>query len=129
MIKYILISLFLISFNCIVKGQTYTHVDKQPEFPGGQEAFAKFISKNVSFTKEDAEKEGAPQTRYIHFTIDSIGTAKNPQIENKEVSKYTDYDKRLMEMVLKMPKWIPAELDKKKVTVTFMFPLRLSLQE
>lgn len=126
--KYILI--LLLSFSGgIVKGQIYTSVEKSPEFPGGQPALLQYITKNIQYTKADQEKEGPSRTRYIRFVIDSLGNLTTPLIENKDSSKYTSFDKRLMEMLLKMPKWIPGEQDKKKVSVSFMIPMRIPLQE
>lgn len=127
--KYILISALLLSFSGIVKSQIYTTVDKAPEFPGGQEALLKFIPKYVSYTKEDVQKEGAPKTRNLRFIIDSTGKVTSPVIENKEPAAYTAYDRRLIQMLYKMPRWIPGEQGKKKVSVSFMLPVRLSPQE
>jgi len=129
MMKYILLAILLLSFNGIVKAQVYPYVEKQPEFPGGQEALLNFITKNVSYTKEDAEKEGKPQTRNLRFVIDSTGKVTSPLIENKEPAAYTAYDKRLIEMLHKMPRWIPGEHEKKKVSVGYMIPVRLWVQE
>ena len=126
--KYILILLFSFSAG-IVKGQIYTSVEKSPEFPGGQVAFLQYVSKNIQYTKADQEKEGPSRTRYVRFIIDSLGNLTTPLIENKDSSKYTAFDKRLMEMLLKMPKWIPGEQDKKKVSVSLMLPMRIPLQE
>jgi protein TonB len=127
MMKYILI--LLLSFSGIVKAQVYTFVEKQPEFPGGQNGLSEFIIHNISYTREDEKREGAPRTRYLRFVIDSAGNATAPLIENLDSTKYTAYDKRLIEMVRKMPKWIPGEQNKKKVAVSFMFPIRLCLQD
>jgi len=125
--KYILI--LLLSFSGALKAQVYTYVEKQPEFPGGQISLTKFITDNVSYTKADMVKEGPPQTKYLRFVIDSTGNVITPLIENRDSTKYTPYEKRLIEMVLKMPKWIPGEQDKKKVAVSFMLPVRLTLKE
>jgi periplasmic protein TonB len=127
MMKYILI--LLLSLSGALKAQVYTYVEKQPEFPGGQTALSTFIIRNVSYTKADIEKEGPPQTKYLRFVIDSTGNVTTPLIENRDSTKYTPYEKRLIEMVLKMPKWIPGEQNKKKVAVSFMLPVRLALQE
>lgn len=129
MIKYILIPVFLLCFNGIIKGQIYTSVEKQPEFPGGQEALMKFVTTHVSYTKEDMEKEGPPKTRNLRFVIDSTGKVLTPIIENRKTADYTAYDKRLIAMISKMPKWIPAEQHKKNVSVSFVLPVRLTVQE
>jgi periplasmic protein TonB len=123
MMKYILI--LLLSFSGAVKAQVYTSVEKPPEFPGGQSALTQFITGNVNYTKAD----GAPKTKNLRFIIDSVGNVTAPLIENVDSSKYTSYDKRLIEMARKMPRWIPGEQDKKKVAVSFMLPVRLTPQE
>jgi protein TonB len=123
MMKYILILLIFLS--ATAKAQIYTYVGKAPEFPGGQEALARYIHKSITYTKED----GAPKTKNLRFVIDSIGNVRNPIIENIDSLHYTAYDKRLIMMIRNMPKWIPGEHEKKKVSVSFVLPIRLTPQE
>jgi protein TonB len=135
--QLILIPLLLCAF--IVKGQRaatakkdtmdiYTYVEKPPKFPGGEEALAKFLSKNVRVPAEITEMGFVP-TRFLSFVIDARGNVIDKSIHNVKESDYTLYDKVLLDILDKMPKWIPAEHNHKKVAVRFQLPIRICLQE
>lgn len=78
-------------------------VDKEPEFPGGQEAWLNFLRKNLS-SPEDLQ-EGEKRTVEVRFTVDKDGTVTGFQIVQ---SAGKSFDNEVIRVLKKMPKWRPA---------------------
>ncbi len=101
----------------IVKG------DKEAEFPGGHEAFMKYVAKRVKYP-EAAKKDKIEGTVYIEFTIDRNGYTRDfkvlrgvaPQVDEAALVALED-----------MPKWKPAEKDGKKVASKMTLPIKFAL--
>lgn len=75
-----------------------------PQFPGGKDALTEYIDENLKYPKK-AMKEGIEGLVIISFVIDSSGSTGNIR-----VNKSIDYelDNAAIDLVKKMPKWIPA---------------------
>lgn len=99
--------------------------DKQPEFPGGQEAMIKFLIKNIRYP-EDARTKGIQGTVYVQFTILQSGELSDIKVK-KGVNDQLDAE--AVRVVASMPNWIPGEQDGKKVNVVMVLPVSFKLEK
>lgn len=97
----------------------YTLADQMPSFPGGKIELNKFISREFKLSKED-KRNNIQGTFYISFVVNKKGELKDPQILR---SLSNDCDKSAIEMISKMPNWIPGEIKGKKVKVKYNLPI------
>ena len=101
----------------------YTVVETMPEFPGGEEARIKYMSKNIKYPK-DAYEKGAQGTVYVSFVVEkdgSIGEAKVLRGVGKSC------DQEALRVVKGMPKWTPGKQSGKPVRVQFNMPVQFKL--
>lgn len=102
--------------------QAMTH--KAASYPGGENAMYKFIAMNVMYPPS-AMENGVEGNVVVEFTVAVDGT-----ISKTKIVKMIDPDLEAaaIEVVKKMPKWIPAQLDGKpvasKTRVTVRFKLK-----
>ncbi len=98
--------------------------DKDPQFPGGQAAWIKFIEKYVH--PEVASQKNAPAGKYtsiISFLIDSLGNTSDFVVE-KDAGFGTAEE--ALRVLKRGPKWIPAVVNgrpvpiRKSQSITFM---------
>jgi protein TonB len=121
-------------YNCKTNPDTldghpvYKIVSKMPSFPGGDEKLIDYLSEHLTYVKE--WRDDTLQTKlFISFVIDSTGTIRNPCIQHSGYShRYTAFDLEGLKLINQMPKWIPGELDGKKVYVRIYLPIRVDLK-
>ena len=122
-IKNIFLTLLLTLF-----GITYGQKDSlttpviQAQFPGGQNALAKYIFTNVS-DKATLTDDGTPVEKVIaKFYVDENGKTSDAIII--KTSRHQSIDNLLIDAIYAMPKWTPAENPKgKKVRQQITIPL------
>jgi protein TonB len=132
--KYFTLSvLMLITFNSIsaqsdsseVKELTiFKETDKMPEYPGGTTELYKFLSRNLVYPTM-AKEMGVQGKVYASFIIDKDGTPSGFRIVK---GLNDECDKEVLRVLKKMPKWIPAELDGRKVSVMYRLPVNFMLK-
>lgn len=78
----------------------------EPQFPGGNDSLVAFIKRNFNVSKNILNWNSAMGTKIIvEFTIDINGTIQNPKITQGINQELND---KAIEMVKKMPEWIPV---------------------
>jgi len=88
-------------------------VDKEPEFPGGNAARIEFIQQNIKYP-EDAQRNKLEGKVNIQFVVSSVGQI----IQAKVVKKLSpSLDEEALRVINSFPRWIPGELNGKKVPV------------
>ncbi len=87
-----------------------------PSFPGGQDSLKSFLNKNLNLKNY----EGVEGIVYVEFTVEKDGTIVDIEIV-KGLGK--SYDKHAIEIIQKMPKWIPAKHDGKFITAKMLLPI------
>lgn len=103
----------------------FTVVEQMPEFPGGQEALLKFMSKNTRYP-EDAQRREIQGVVYLSFVVDQEGKI-NDIVVQKGISK--DCDEEAVRVVKKMPPWKPGKQSGRAVQVRFSLPFRFKLNQ
>jgi protein TonB len=92
--------------------------DKQPQFPGGMQAWAAFLNGNLH-APQDLEN-GEKRTVNIRFHVDVDGVITNFQVIQ---SGGAAFDNEVIRVLKRMPKWMPALQAGKPVAVSFTQPV------
>lgn len=87
-------------------------------YPGGTQAFSDFLSRNLTAPEE--LESGEKKTVLVRFLVDVDGSISKIEIIQ---SGGKNFDKEVMRVLRKMPKWNPAEQNGHKVAITFSQPV------
>jgi protein TonB len=90
----------------------------EAQFPGGVESFKKFLIKYL-VTPDDLQL-GESKTVRIRFKVDVDGSISGAQILQSAGEKY---DREVLRVLNKMPKWVPATQNGVKVPTWFTQPV------
>ncbi len=99
-------------------------VDQMPEFPGGIDAYIKFMNDNLKYPVE-CEKEHIEGRVIIRAVIDEKGNVTNAKVV-KPVNELLDAE--ALRVVKAMPKWQPGMNDGKPTAVNYTIPITFALQ-
>jgi protein TonB len=91
---------------------------KDARFPGGNIAFAEFLKDHL-ITPDELET-GERKTVLVRFKIDTDGNISGAEIIEGAGGSY---DREVLRVLRKMPRWIPAEQNGMKVAVYFTQPV------
>lgn len=100
-------------------------VEVMPEFPGGQDALFKFISKNLTYPKAAAKNEIQGRV-IVQFIVEKDGTIGNIRIY-KGISPELDKEAIRVFSLPTMPKWKPGTSDGEPVRVRYSVPITFRL--
>lgn len=102
--------------------QVYNTVEKMPEFPGGMKAFQQYVRNNLP--QQDVKENGVV---IIQFIVEKDGSISSPTIAR---GLEAELDTLSLELVNKMPKWIPGEKDNgNKVRCRYSVPIQFKPKE
>lgn len=98
-------------------------VDAFPEFPGGMEAWAKFIRKNLNYPYA-AQEAGVQGKVFISFVVERDGS-----ITDVKVAKGIGFgcDDEAIRVIKKSPRWKPGMQNKQSVRVRYNMPINYML--
>lgn len=98
-------------------------IDASPEFPGGMEAWAKFIRKNLNYPYA-AQEAGVQGKVFISFVVERDGS-----ITDVKVAKGIGFgcDDEAMRVIKKSPRWKPGMQNKQFVRVRYNMPINYLL--
>lgn len=102
--------------------ETY-ELDKQPSYPGGERAQAKFIRRHVSYPRLSLEM-GNEGSIYVSFIVEKDSTTSNHEILRSFDDKACN-DECIR--VIKLMKFIPAMKSDKKVRAKLLLPIVFKL--
>ena len=92
--------------------------EKDPEFPGGPEALKRFLASNLQTPGELSD--GEKKVVQIRFKVDKDGSVNTFEIIT---SGGNDYDREVVRVCKKMPRWIPALQNGINVPVNYVLPV------
>lgn len=97
---------------------------EEPTFPGGENAFRKYISKNLKYPKEAVENNIQGRVT-IEYDIDTDGS-----VINVTVTRSVDplLDREAMRVITSCPKWKPGTKNGQPVRMHMTCPVPFSLQ-
>ncbi len=107
------------------KGDTsaYSKIDSIPEFPGGMEAFGKFLGHNLRYPAYSRE-HGTQGRVVVGFIVEVNGTLSNIRI----VRKLDDHlDQEALRVMKLSPNWKPGIFKGKPVRVNYSIPISFTL--
>jgi protein TonB len=103
--------------------QIFTAVEINPNFPGGEAAFGKFLQKNIKYPT--IAKENNIQGRvYVNFVVERDGSLTDIKVVREPGSGLGDEAARVLKM---SPKWTPGIQNGKPVRVSYTIPVNFSL--
>lgn len=107
----------------VLDGQpVYSIAEKNAEFPGGQGALISYVMKNLQYPKEQEVWQGSV---IVTFVIDTLGRVRNECVLRRNNSEVlSTIEQVLLEVIHGMPKWSPAELNRRKVYMRIILPIR-----
>ena len=108
------------------KEEIFTFVEQPPTFPGGEEALAKYLSKNIRYPRV-AQENGISGTVFVQFVVDSEGNIKD--VKTVGAKKGGGLEEEAVRVVKTMPKWKAGKQNGRQVSVQFNLPIRFTLQE
>jgi len=127
---------FTKSVNTLIPPDFYYRMSSftQPEFPGGQEAFHKWVKKNLNYP-EKCRKEGITGTVIVKFFVDKDGSVSGSKIVSGRAydSRYREasYDAfagEALRLVTFMPKWSPAKIGSMPVKKEVSWPINFGIK-
>ncbi|MFT5823791.1 MAG: TonB family protein [Crocinitomix sp.] len=98
----------------------YEVPDKDPEFPGGQEAMMQFIKDNIRYPDLDSNYR-LVETVYVGLVVNKDGTLEQLKILKGSIDLI---DKEALRLLKSMPNWIPGEQAGNIVRTRFVIPIR-----
>lgn len=144
----IILSLLMVLVACVVSAQQVTEIaivpDKpekaiingkevevlvapqvMPEYPGGINGIMTFLSENLRYPSEAAEK-GLQGRVLVQFVVDTKGNVSNVEIM-KGVAPSLDAE--AIRVVKMLNGWTPGKMDGKPVNVWYNLPISFKLQD
>ncbi|WP_342457010.1 TonB family protein [Mucilaginibacter sp. SJ] len=101
----------------------YTSVERVPEFPGGLEAFGKFLSTNIKYPA--AAREQKIQGRVIiTFVVERDGSLSNQRVVRGITG---DLDNEALRVMKLSPQWKPGMQGNRTVRVQYSVPINFAL--
>jgi TonB family protein len=106
--------------------EVYTFVSDPPNFPGGEEALARYLSQTIRYPKE-ARERNITGTVFVNFVVDPQGNVT--QAKTVGAVKGGGLEQESVRVVAAMPKWNPGRQEGKAVSVAFNLPIKYALVE
>lgn len=95
-----------------------------PEFPGGEQERAKFISKNLVYPKK-AIKNNIQGSVYAKFIVEKDGSLSNIEIVR---SLGHGCDEEVVRVIKLMPRWKPGKQNGEPVRIQMVLPIKFTLK-
>ncbi len=105
-------------------GSYFSILDREPEFPGGEDKLNSFIANNVNYPDKYSIMGIGGQV-LISFTINETGELINPKID-KSINE--DLDQEAMKVIKLMPPWTPGYKDGLPIKVLYQVPINFETQ-
>jgi protein TonB len=97
---------------------TFIAVERQPEFPGGKEAWINFLNKHLQ--SPDELQAGERRTVHVRFEVSADGVVTNFIVVQ---SGGSSFDREVIRVLKKMPKWKPAIQNGRPISISFVQPV------
>jgi len=104
--------------------QIFVIVEDMPEFPGGDAALLRYISKNVKYPVI-CQENGIQGMVSVSFVINEKGEVVNVQAFR---GPDPNLEREAIRVVKSMPKWKPGKQRGRAVNVSYSVPVRFRLQ-
>jgi protein TonB len=114
-----------IPFDGFPKDSTFTKVEEWPQFPGGNTALTRFISKNLRYPL-DPLANGVQGKVVVKFVVTYTG-----EIGRVEVIRSIDpsLDAEAVRVIKLLPRWIPGKQQGYPVNVWYLVPVQFKISD
>ena len=129
---FIFLSLFI-----QVRGQdtcrqdsVYVTVEQMPHFSGGETNMMRYISDSLSISK-DIDLSAIDPSSYRESAVISFVVTKTGKLKDIKMERSTNIpqiDSIYVDMMKKMPDWIPGSQNGRKVNVRYSLPIRIRIR-
>ena len=109
----------------VERDQPQIFVEIMPEFPGGEEALAKFLRNNLRYPGM-ASENGIQGVVFVKFVVRATGEISDVEVVGAK--KGAGLDEEALRVVKKMPKWKPGKQNGQHVSVFFNLPINFRLE-
>jgi translation elongation factor EF-Tu-like GTPase len=103
----------------IMKGPVFFSAEEAPKFPGGLKGFYQFIAANIEYPENRFSIKSFDKTVNTLVAIDKTGKVIFGRIE-KGINE--NYNKKILELISKMPDWMPAKQNGNNVPYAIYLP-------
>jgi TonB family protein len=100
--------------------------DFNAHYPGGYAAWTELVKQNTNLNLNIPSNVQGKEFAMIRFFVSENGTVKDPKVV---LSMNDAYDKEALRMISLMPKLAPTIKDGKTVSVVYVLPVKLALQQ
>ena len=97
--------------------QTFTRAEIMPEFPGGIEGLKKYLLRNIR--EPEGLQPGEKIVVLVRFVVDQDGSIDDATI----IQSGGQFDHEVLQVVKKMPRWIPGRQNNRSVAVYYTLPV------
>lgn len=102
------------------------YYDVEAEFPGGPAEFQRFFFDNFEYPTDILDFDDAFYSRlYVSFIVLEDGSLCSVKIEREA---HLSLEKSGIDLINKMPKWIPAKIDGRPVASKCIIPININLE-
>jgi TonB family protein len=101
----------------------YTAVARVPEFPGGLEAFGKFLASNIKYPATAREQKIQGRV-IITFVVEKDGSLSNERVVRGITD---DLNNEALRVIKLSPHWQPGMQNNRKVRVQYSVPINFAL--
>ncbi len=101
----------------------FSAVELNPEFPGGEAAFSRFLQQNIRYPKL-AHDQNVQGKVYVTFVVDKDGELSDMKVLRDPGAGLGDEAMRVLEA---SPKWAPGIQNGRPVKVQYTVPINFSL--
>lgn len=143
--RYLMTTLCMLVASTVVEAQQkqklvkperiYTVVDQQPEFPGGQAVMYAWLGKHIKVPNSTIGNLSSTKI-FVSFTVDRQGrvldvrSAKLTMVLNtyRGVEQASSTERNIIQVIQKMPRWMPGSYKGKRVSVRYTLPINLEYE-
>lgn len=101
-------------YDSALKRKIFTKADEMPEYPGGPDAWRRFLERNLNVPESYIEDGMQLPIKYT-FVVEKDGTLANLSMNGRQMKEYNGLDSSFHTMLLLAPKWTPAKCRGKTV--------------
>ena len=104
-----------------------TRVEKQPQFPGGQQALVDYLAANLRYpdAMRHARKEGSV---HVAFTVNAQGDVQNVRVQ-RGIAGGEALNTEAVRVVSAMPRWEPARVNGVPVPMDHVLPVSFVISD
>ncbi|MFT3948936.1 MAG: energy transducer TonB [Agriterribacter sp.] len=106
--------------------KVFQKVEIEAQFPGGESAWTKYISREINRYIDELQEAGKAGTCLVQFIVDKEGNISDVEALTMKGTKLAEI---CVNAIKKGPKWTPAEQNGRKVKAYRKQPVTFQIQE